>query len=136
MKSRSRGVRVAVLILVPMFLLVTFGILFWKPVLIHVGVWATEWDFRACHGAEKRYTVIKANEDWAVQFGGTAGLGALERLQQNPNVSAPGRHIAVRIAGMIRKGGHLEYLRYMVEEGLPNGLMVERAAYILERDSP
>lgn len=87
------------------------------PVLLQKFFQALEWRlFHEAYSVTGSKVCCCSHElDYAVGFGGRAGLRALRTLQRDPNVTAEGHHVAARVAELIEKGEHLPYVRQFLD---------------------
>ena len=106
------------------------------PVLLQQFFQALEWRlFHEAYSVTGSKVCCCSHElDYAVGFGGRAGLRALRELQRDPSITAEGHHVAARVAELIENGEHLSYVRQFDVPTSP--LFRLHLQEILMRDTP
>ncbi|NQT52159.1 hypothetical protein HQ576_08920 [bacterium] len=87
----------------------------WRPVAVELMSRSTAREFREQFAKGKQQTASIEPRDWAWHFGGRAGLGRLQSLAKDESLSPRGRLFAAQLRDMISFGGHLPYLRSILD---------------------
>ena len=81
----------------------------WRLITLYGLMRLTEMEFRN----QTDLMVLKADDDWAWQFGGRLGLPILKDMSTDPNLSPAQRAVAQRIYGYVHDRKHVILLRDM-----------------------
>ncbi len=142
-KPRSRKMYLLWGVALTLLAVIGLGCAFWRPIGLSLLRYQTEQRFRSNFATNNSLFAAISPGDWAVDFGGTASLGLLDELASDDRVAPIGQAQARAIRATINSGGHLGYLKSMIEDrkGLPSdcaapgGLKGALLEYIYERDS-
>jgi hypothetical protein len=83
--------------------------MFWREAAVSVLAAGAERSFSASYARDTRTRMIKADVDWAIDFGGRRGLRRLDRLAMESSLAPEGREKAREIGDLIRRGDHIPY---------------------------
>lgn len=115
----------------------------WQRIAIKLMSASTAREFRRSYSPGATAPATMAQRDWAWRFGGKAGLPRLQRLTKDESLTPQGRLLAAQLRDLIATGGHLAYLRTILEAKRGQRKDIEPPAwptialieYIYERDS-
>jgi hypothetical protein len=130
------------------------ALLTWRRVAVELMASATAREFRRnftntpagsepAGGSVEGGSTLLTQAEWAWRFGGSAGLGRLQTLADDSSLTPQGRLLAAQVRDMIATGGHLSFLRGILDakHGLRHDLepppwpTIALIEYIHQRDS-
>ena len=119
-------------------------LLTWRRLVVCLMARSAAAQLRRSYASKGAPRVQMTPNDWAIEFGGKAGLPHLEALVNDESITQEGRAFAARLRDLIANGAHLPYLRLQIDAirgrrtdvqppPWPRRAILE---YIYERDSP